>query len=292
VVPLPPGGQADTQARFLAPFLSKALSTDVMVENKAGASSSIGVKEVIRASPDGKTWLYTIASPIVVSPHVASAQPYDPLLDLMPLAPTVVTAQVLVAHCGVNALSLQDLIREARLSPEALRYGSYGLGSSSHLYAELLAQSAQISLQHVPYKGAAEVIKDLVAGHIELSFLSLAVAQPNAQAGKIKILGIVGAQRNHRIPHVPTFNEQGIHNLNSVGWLGFFAPAETPKILALKFNEEIRKILRIQEVSRFLEQEGSDVIHLTQSDFFDYIKNDSLRWNELIRKVNLKFESV
>ena len=290
IVPLPPGGQADLQARFLAPFLAQALDQEVIVENKPGASSSIGLKEVIRALPDGKTLLYTIASPIVVSPHVLADQNFDPLHDLMPLAPTVFTAQVLVAHSSVQAAGVNELMNLARSSRHILRYGSYGLGSSSHLYGELLANSAGVDLQHVPYKGASDAVRDLVSGQIELCFVSLAVAWPFVQNGKIKILGVVGSQRNHRIPHVPTFNEQGFKNLNAVGWLGFFAPAKVPREFALKFNEDIRKILKIKAVTLFMEQNGADVMQLSPVEFSAYVKNDSGKWNESIKKLNLKFD--
>ncbi len=290
IVPLPPGGQADTQARFLSPFLSQVLGRVVIVENKAGASSSIGLREVIRSRPDGQTLLYTIASPIVVSPHVLAEQNFDPIKDLLPLAPTVSTAQVLVAHRSVPAVGVSDLIRWARSSQTILRYGSYGLGSSSHLYGELLAKSADVDLQHVPYKGASEAIRDLVAGQIELSFISLAVAWPYVQSEKIKILGIVGPKRNHRIPHVPTFNEQGFKNLNSVGWLGFFAPAKMPPELALHIHDAIDNTLKIKAVRLFMEQNGADVIHLSQMEFSAYVKDDSKKWHELINKLNLKFD--
>jgi len=284
VVPLSPGGLADIQARFLAPYLAQALGHDVIVENKPGASSLIGLKEVIRAAPDGKTLLYTIASPIVVSPHLLTAQSVDPMRDLIPVVPTVFTAQVLVARSSLQAHLAKDLVSLPPVQNTPLRYGSYGTGSSSHLYGELLASSAAVELQHVPYKGASEVIRDLVSGQIELCFISLAVALPYVKSGKLKILGVVGPKRNHQIPEVPTFSEQGFKNLNSVGWLGFFGPAKMPMELVLRFNEVIQKILAVQAVGSFMEQNGANLIFQTQLEFSKYVQNDSSKWKELIKR--------
>lgn len=284
IVPLPPGGQADYQARFLAPYLEQALRSRVIVENKAGASSYIGLKEVIQSPSDGKTLLYTIASPIVVSPHVLKDQTINPITELTPLAPTVCNAQVLVAHSNVHVSNVHELITKANSTKFIFRYGSYGFGSSSHLYSKLLAESAGINLIHVPYKGAADALRDLVSGQIELCFISLASAWPYVQAGKLNILGVVGRNRNHRIPEVPTFIEQGIKNLESVGWLGFFGPAKLSSEISLNLNQMIRKILLLKSVANYLEKNGADILNMSQLEFQNYVINDSKKWGELINQ--------
>ena len=179
VVPFPAGGQADFQARLIAPKLATALGVPVIVDNKPGASSIIGVQEVARAAPDGYTLLYTIASPMVANPHMFAKLPYDALRDFTPLTLTAVTAQVLIAHTSVPAKDIKELVAYAKAHPGKLNFGSYGLGSSSHLYGELLKSNAGIDMLHVPYKGASDATKDLIAGRVELVFMALTAGLPH-----------------------------------------------------------------------------------------------------------------
>ena len=220
VVPFPPGGQADFQARLIAPKLSAALGVPVVVDNRPGASSIIGVQEVARAAPDGHTLLYTIASPIVVNPHLFAKLPYDPLRDLTPITLTAVTAQVLVAHVSVPANDIKELVAYAKAHPGKLSFGSYGSGTSSHLYGEMLKASAGIDVVHVPYKGAADATKDLVAGRIDLMFMALTAPLPYVRQGKLKVLGVVGDKRIASLPGVPAIPEQGASRfgVNRLAW--------------------------------------------------------------------------
>src|SRR5258705_7496135 len=192
VVPFPPGGQADFQARLIAPKLSAALGVPVVVDNRAGASSIIGVQEVAKAAPDGHTLLYTIASPIVVNPHLFAKLPYDPLRDLTPITLTAVSAQLLVAHASLPANDIKELVAYAKANPGKLNFGSYGPGTSSHLYGEMFKASAGIDIVHVPYKGAADATKDLVAGRCVVMFMTLTAPLPFVRQGTLKVLGVVG----------------------------------------------------------------------------------------------------
>ena len=287
VVPFPPGGQADFQARLIASKLSAALGVPVVVDNRPGASSIIGVQEVARAAPDGHTLLYTIASPIVVNPHLFAKLPYDPLRDLTPVTLTAVTAQVLVAHVSVPANDVKELVAYAKAHPGKLSFGSYGLGTSSHLYGEMLKASAGIDVVHIPYKGAADATKDLVAGRIDLMFMALTAPLPYVRQGKLKVLGVVGDKRIASLPGVPAIPEQGLQGLELTGWLGMFAPARIPASTVDRLNAELVKILREPEIVERFRQGGSDVTSTTPKGFAALVHNDHEKWGEVVRRLGI-----
>jgi len=287
VVPFPPGGQADFQARLIAPKLSAALGVPVVVDNRPGASSIIGVQEVARAAPDGHTLLYTIASPIVVNPHLFAKLPYDPLRDLTPITLTAVTAQLLVAHVSVPADDIKELIAYAKAHPGKLSFGSYGLGTSSHLYGEMLKASAGIDVVHVPYKGAADATKDLVAGRIDFMFMALTAPLPYVRQGKLKVLGVVGNKRIASLPGVPAIPEQGLQGFELTGWLGMFAPAGTPAATVDRLNSELVKILREPQIVERFRQGGSDAASTTPKGFATLVHNDHEKWGEVVRRLGI-----
>jgi len=287
VVPFPPGGQADFQARLIAPELSAALGVPVVVDNRPGASSIIGVQEVARAAPDGHTLLYTIASPIVVNPHVFAKLPYDPLRDLTPVTLAAVAAQVLVARASLPATDIKELVAYAKSHPGELNFSSYGPGTSSHLYGEMLKASAGIDIVHVPYKGAADATKDLVAGRIDLMFMALTAPLPYVQKGDLKVLGVVGDKRISSMPGVPTIVEQGIRGLELTGWLGVFAPTGTPAPTLDRLNSELTRILRRPEIAERFRDGGSDVTITTPSAFADLVRNDYQKWGEIVRRLGI-----
>jgi tripartite-type tricarboxylate transporter receptor subunit TctC len=290
VVPFPAGGQADFQARLIAPRLSAALAVPVIVDNKPGASSIIGVQDVARASPDGYTLLYTIASPIVANPHMFAKLPYDALRDFAPLTLAAITAQVLVAHASVPAKNIKELVAHAKANPGKLNFGSYGLGTSSHIYGELLKSNAGIEMVHVPYKGAADATKDLVAGRVELVFMALTAALPHIQAGSLKVLGVVGDKRLPSMPEAPTIAEQGVAGLELAGWLGIFAPANTPPAVLERLNAEIVKVLRLPDIVERFRQGGSEAAGTSPREFDALVRNDHARWGEVIRRFGIKLD--
>ena len=290
VVPFPAGGQTDFQARLIATRLSAALATTVVVENKPGGSSIIGVEEVARAKADGYTLLYTIASPMVVNPHMFAKLPYEALRDFTPVALTALTAQVLVAHASTPARDVKELIAFATTRPGTLNYGSYGQGSSSHVYAQLLKINAGIDMVHVPYKGAADVIRDLVTGRIDLAFMALSAAQPHIHSGSLKILGVVGGKRLAGVPYVPTMAEQGIAGLELAGWLGIFAPVGTPTLVVEKLNKEIGKVLRAPDIAERFRRGGSEATAISTKEFMALVRADYARWGELIRRHDIRLD--
>jgi tripartite-type tricarboxylate transporter receptor subunit TctC len=287
VVPFPAGGQADFQARLLAPKLSVALGVAVIVENRAGASSIIGVQEVARAAPDGHTLLYTIASPIVVNPHLFAKLPYDPLHDLTPITLAALSAQVLVAHAAVPASSISELVAYAKANPGKLNFGSYGPGTSSHLYGEMLKASTGIQIVHIPYKGAADATRDLVAGRIDLMFMAPTAPLPYVRHGDLKLLGVVGDKRLSGMPDVPSIAEQGFKGLELTGWLGIFAPARTPASIVDRLDAELVRILREPDVVERFRQAGSDATSTTPGAFAALIQHDYEKWGEVVRRLGI-----
>jgi tripartite-type tricarboxylate transporter receptor subunit TctC len=288
VVPFPAGGQADYQARLVAPKLSVALGVPVIVENKAGASSIIGVQEVTRAAPDGDTLLYTIASPIVVNPHLFPNLPYDALHDLVPIKLMAVAAQVLVANASVPANNVGELVAYAKAHPGKLNFGSYGQGTSSHLYGEILKSNAGIDIVHVPYKGAGDAIKDLVAGRIDLMFMALTAPAPFVRQGSLKLLGVVGDKRSPSVPEVPTFAEQGVRGLELMGWLGIFAPARTPTSVVNRLESELVGILRDPEIVERFRQGGSEATSSgSPVAFAALVRDDYQKWGGVIRRLGI-----
>jgi tripartite-type tricarboxylate transporter receptor subunit TctC len=287
VVPFPPGGQADFQARVIAPKLSAALGVPVVVDNRPGASSIIGVQEVARAAPNGHTLLYTIASPIVVNPHMFAQLPYDALRDLTPVALTAIAAQVLVARASLPANDIKELVAYAKSNPGKLNFSSYGLGTSSHLYGEMLKAGAGIDVVHVPYKGAADATKDLVAGRIDLMFMAPTAPLPYVQKGDLKVLGVVGDRRISSMPNVPTLAEQGVRGLELTGWLGVFAPAGTPAPTVDRLNSELDRILRRPEIVQRFREAGSEVTTTTPRAFAELVRSDYQRWEEVVRRLGI-----
>ena len=287
VVPFPAGGQADFQARLVAPRLSAALGVPVIVDNRPGASSIIGVQEVARAAPDGHTLLYTIASPIVVNPHLFAKLPYDPLRDLTPITLTALAAQVLVAHVSVPANSVSELVAYAKANPGKLNFGSYGPGTSSHLYGEMLKASAGIDIVHVPYKGAADATKDLVAGRIDLMFMAPTAPLSYLRQGGLKVLGVVGDKRSSSFPNVPSIAEQGFQGLELTGWLGIFAPARTAASIVDRLDSELAKILREPGLVERFRQGGSDATSTTPAAFAALVQEDYGKWGEVVRRLGV-----
>jgi len=288
IVPFPAGGQADFQARLIAPKLATALAIPVTIENKPGGSSIIGVHDVARARPDGYTLLYTIASPMVVNPHMFAKLPYDALRDFTPITLTALTAQALVAHRSIPAEDIKELIAYAKTNPGKINFGSYGNGTSSHIYGQILKINAGIDMVHVPYKGAADATRDLVAGRVGLAFMALTAAQPHVRAGRLKVLGVVGERRLPGLPDVPTVAEQGVAGLELAGWLGIFAPANTPAAVVEKLNSEIGKVLRAPDVIERFRQGGSEARGSSPREFLALVQSDHARWGEVIQRLGLK----
>lgn len=287
VVPIV-GSTNDALARLVAPVLHKALGQPVIVENKGGAGGNIGANEVAKAPPDGHTLLVGFNGPLAINPTLFPRMPYDPLTDLAPITLAVTVPQFLAVHPSVPAKNFQEFLALTRTRP--LSYASVSTGSASHLTMEMLRTAAKLQLTHVPYKGAAPAVADLVAGHVDAAFLVPGNIQQFAKEGKVRLLACSGDKRFKSMPDVPTLVESGFPDLVALSWIGFLAPGGTPQPIIDRYHAEITRILRSPEVQTRLEQMEFDVVATTPGQFGDWIKAEIPRWGAVIRETGARAE--
>ena len=282
VVPLQ-GGTVDLLARLVAPHLQEALGQPVIVENKPGAGGNIGTDQVAKAEPDGHTILCGYTGPITVNQTLFKNLPYDPQKDLAPITLAVTAPQLLTVHPGVPFASVAELVKYAKANPGKLSYGSIGIGSASHLTMEMFKSAAGINLVHVPYKGPAPAVADLLAGNVQLAFLVPGNALPYLGAGKLKVLASTGRQRFRATPDTPTMIESGFADFEAIAWIGFLAPGATPRPVIDRYHRELVRILHSPEVHKRLTDIQFEVLASTPEQFAEYIRWETPRWAKVIR---------
>lgn len=250
------GGPVDQTARILAPLLAKELGTSVVVDNKGGAGGTLAGGEVARARPDGRT-LWLAASPtITISPNVMRKMGFDPARDLVPVAPVLGYYNVLMAHPAQPYQNAPELVAYAKAHPDALSYGSSGVGSSNHLGVLLFAHRAGIELNHIPYKGNAPAVGDLLGGQISMMMDIVSTATPHIQSGKLRAIAIMAPRRNPSLPEVPTFAESGLQGLDIGGWYGVYAPKSLPGVQVTQLNKAFHAVLAQPAVQARLRELG------------------------------------
>jgi putative tricarboxylic transport membrane protein len=289
IVPYAPGGVADIVARLLAERLSPSLGQPVVVLNKDGAGTIIGTDYAAKATPDGYTLLLT-STAIVMNTSAGRKLPYDLVRDLRPLSIFYVQPNVLVVHPGVKATSVKDLVAYAKSNPRKVRYGSSGVGAVIHLYTELFATTAGISLTHVPYKGVAPAMIDLVAGQIEMMLSGILNAVPNVNAGKLRALGISTLERSSILPDVPPIAEQGLPGFDVKTWYGLYVPAHTPKAIMDRLHGEIAKIAAIPDFRERLVGHGGEAVAIGPDAFKAQTERELQIWTTTIRTANIRIE--
>jgi tripartite-type tricarboxylate transporter receptor subunit TctC len=258
----------------------------VVVENKAGAGTAIGAKAVALAQPDGYTLLLGTVSSQAINPAMNKVG-YEPLRDFAPVAPLASIPFVLVAHHSLPANSIAELIALSKSTPGQISYASAGVGTSNHLAGELLASAAQISLLHVPYKGSAPALNDVMAGHVPMMFDLLATALPAVQAGKLKALAVTGKTRTPLLPGVPTAVESGLKDFEVSAWFGIFAPAGTPAAIVDRLNADITAVLQLPEMQKRLRELGADPETGTPESYSRYVRSEARKWAEVVKKAGL-----
>ncbi|MGE0314171.1 MAG: tripartite tricarboxylate transporter substrate binding protein [Lautropia sp.] len=287
IVPFPAGGSTDLTARQLAQGLSNALGQPFVVENKPGASSTIGTEYVSRSKGDGYTFLVT-SSHFTIVPGLYQKLPYDPLKDLKPVSMLVRLPVVLVAAKSLPVSNVKELIAYDKSHPGKLNFGSSGAGGVNHLSGELFNALAGTKLTHVPYKGTAPAMQDLIGGHVQLMFDAISSSLPNIKAGLIKPLAWTGAQRAPVLPDLPTVAESGVSGYSSTSWLAMFAPAGTPDDVIRKISEEGRAILNRPELKTQQEALGIEVVTSTPGELDEVVHAEMPKWSELIGKIGVK----
>jgi tripartite-type tricarboxylate transporter receptor subunit TctC len=288
VVPYVAGGAADIFGRTLGQKLGEALHQSFIVENKPGANGGIGSDFVAKAAPDGYTLLATASGPIVVNPVLYARVPYDPVKDFAPVAQGSVYQYVLVTLATSPIKSLADLVAAARAKPGAVSYGSTGVGGGNHLAGELLALSTGIQLTHVPYKGSAAALADLLGGQISFMFDTVITSVPQIRAGKLRAFAVSSAKRASSLPEVPTMQEAGIAGFDISQWQGVLAPAGTPRAVVDRLNAAIVKALSSPEVrERLVTQGGNEIVTGTPEQFSALIRSDLRTYAKLIKDARI-----
>lgn len=284
------GSTNDALARLVAEKLGPALGQSVYVENKPGAGGNIGSDMVAKSPPDGLTLLVGFNGPLAINPTLFASMPFDPLKDLAPITLAVTTPQYLVVNNDLPVKTVAELVAMAKNDPKRLSYGSVSVGSASHLTMEMLKSAAKIEITHVPYKGAAPALTDLVAGNVQTAFMVPGNVQQFVKQGRLRILASSGEKRFASTPDVPTMIESGYPNFIAASWIGFLAPAGTPKNIIDRYHKEIGKILQMPDVNRKLKDMEFDVVAGTPEQFSQWIRAEIPRWGKVIRDTGTKAE--
>ena len=291
IVPFAPGGGTDIVGRTIAQKLTEAWKQPVVVENRAGGNGTIGANLVAKSPPDGYTLSMITSSHSVNVSLQGSKHPYDLLEDFAPISQVTRQPYVLVLNPRVPVKSLQELIALARSNPGKLTYGSSGIGGTSHLSGALFCSLAEIQMTHVPYRGGAPAMTDVVAGQIDMLFSTLLQSHGLIQAGKLRPLAVTTATRSPALPKLPTMEEGGVPRYEVTPWYGMVAPAGTPPAIVNKLNREIVRIVHLPEVIQKMATDGSEPVGSTPEQFAAHIKSEVEKWQDLIRKTGIHSES-
>ncbi|MCY1252173.1 hypothetical protein D9M68_83380 [compost metagenome] len=287
IVPYPAGGGTDTVGRLIGQRLAESLGQPVVVENKPGASGMLGNDTVAKAPADGYTILLAITA-LIQSPALYKRTPYDVARDFTPVSLIAKSSDLFVVPNRVPASNMREFLALAKAGK--LSYGSYGNGTSSHLHGELLKQQAGIDLAHIPYKGAAPLMSDLLGGQVDSAFVDVTSANPYLGSNKFKILGITGTQRYKALPNVPTFTELGLPGFEPNGWYGLFLPANAPKDVTAKLAAETARIVRLPEVTQKLAGMGLQPVGSTPQELAAVVTGDTPKWVRIVRDANIQLD--
>ena len=291
VVPYAAGGAADITARVLGQKMSESLGVPVVVDNKPGANGMIGTDAVAKAAPDGYTLLMDASGPLVVNPAMYTKVPYDPVKDLMPISQVTTFQYVLVVPAASPINSLAELVAAAKAKPGALSYGSTGVGGGGHLAGEMLGLMTGTKLTHVPYKGSAPALADLLGGQLSFTFDTVITSVPQVKAGKLRAYAVSGPKRSTSFPQVPTMSELGYKGFDITQFQGLLAPAKTDPAIIARLHQEVVKALKSPEVIQRLETEGgNELVGSSPSEFASQIKSDLALYRKLIKDADIKQE--
>ena len=286
IVPFPPGGPTDTFSRAAAQKLAGALNQPVVVENRAGAGASIGMEALAKSAPDGYTIGLSTTGSHAINPHLYAKLPYDPVKDFAPITLAISYVNVLVVNPSLPIQSGADLVAYAKANPGKVSFGSAGNGSSNHLFGELLKSLTGAPMQHVPYKGSAAALTDVISGNLTFMFDILNVSGPQIRAGRVRGIAVASAKRTPYFPELPTLAEAGIKGFEEAGsdlWFGIMAPAGTPKPVVAKLNEALVSSLRSPDMRERIRAQSLDLWTSTPEEFAAVLKADLARWGKVVK---------
>ncbi|ADX46062.1 hypothetical protein Acav_2150 [Paracidovorax avenae ATCC 19860] len=288
VVPYAPGGAADAVARVIATRMGAKLGTSVIVDNKAGASGTIGASFVAKAPADGYTMLYD-ATPYSINPHLFPRMPYASTA-LQPLSLVLLAPNVLIVKADSPLKTVNDLIARAKAQPGKLNFASGGSGTVQRLAAELFRQQLGLDMVHVPYKSGGPAIADVMGGQVDFMFGTVAATYPLITGGKLRALAVSAPERSRRLPDVPTVAEAAIPGYEAYEWNGVFLPAGTPAPIAAQLQQALAEVLKEDEVRQRLTDLGAQPIGSTPAEFATFLKKEDAKWGEVVRKGNIKLD--
>ncbi len=289
VAPYPPGGQTDVVSRYFAEKLTAALGQQVIVENKAGAQGMVGAEIVKNAPPDGYTFVYVNSSMMCINPYVYKKLPYDGFKDFVPVTQHGLAPLAMVTTPSLGLKSVKEFVAWANQNKGKVNYASFGTGSSSHIWGEMLNQAEKLDMTHVPYKGAGPAIQDTLAGHIPMTIQDLAAGGPSIMAGKLRPLAITSVQRWPRLPDVPTFKEAG-YDIALSGWNAILAPAGTPPEIVERMSSEIRKLVQTPEGKERLLDMGLIATGTTSAELTEIMKTGCAAWGDAVKRAGIEPE--
>jgi tripartite-type tricarboxylate transporter receptor subunit TctC len=285
-----PGGSIDVLSRIIAEKLSQRWKQPVVVENKPGASGILASEYVARAPADGSTLLVTINTTHINIPVLQSKLSYDPVKDFEPVSQLAIGSVTLIAPANHPASNVAEFVALAKKKGGGVNYGSWGVGSSAHLFGELLHQKTGLDLNHIAYKGEMPGITDMLGGRLDVTFAGGGTARAQMAGGKIKVLGITGPRRISALPNVATFAEQGFPGFELAGWVAVYAPAKTPKSTVRKISEDLAEVVRTQEVQARMVENGFEPVGGTPEQFATLYRDEFPKWAELIKASGAKVE--
>ena len=291
VVPAAPGGVTDALGRMLAQRFTEAWGQQAIVENKPGANNQIAAEYVTKAAPDGYTLFVGPETTFVVNPSLYAKLPYDPVKGFTPISGLATINHALIAHPSVPVKNVKDLIALAKQKPGELNYGTFGVGSSGHLNMELFQTLSGAKMQAVHYKGATPALTDVIAGHIQLMFISVGSAVPQWKTGKVNFIAVGANKRMALLPEMPTVAESGLPGYEAVSWFGLFGPPGMPADVVAKINAEVRKVFADPAIKKdFLERQYFESIAGTPEQLANFIKSDEPKWRKVIQQAKVKPE--
>ena len=289
VVPVAAGGGNDIVARLLAQKLTDAWGQSVVVDNRPGAATAIGAEIVAKAIPDGYTIMLASVS-FAINAGMRKQLPFDPVRDFATITQVARVPQIMVVNPAVPAATLAEFIALAKAKPGQLNYASAGTGSSTHLAMELFMDMTGTKLNHVPYKGTAPGLTDVIAGHVQITFDAIPPTLPHVKSGRVRALAIGGTQRFPTLPDVPTLAEAGLPNYTFQSWFGIFAPARTPEAVVRTLNRELVRIIALPETRKAFVELGIEPVGTSPEEFGKYLRAEIARWSDVMRAHNIRGE--
>ncbi len=289
IAPFPAGGSVDLVARAVAQHMSEDWKQPVVVANRPGAGGNIGAEAVARAAPDGYTLLMGTTA-LASSPALYSKLAYDLTRDLAPVSLVVTMTNVLVVHPSLPARSVKELLALARARPATLNSASAGVGSSNHLALVLFNTMTGANIAHIPYKGAAPAVADVMGGHVAMTFVPIAAAVPPVKAGKLRALGVTGATRSATLPAVPTISEAGVPGYAATSWNALLAPGSTPRDIVLKIHSALAESLRAPRVKEILVSSGAEAAGSSPAELARFLRDEMAKWGKVVKAAGVKAE--